>query len=111
MDLQHLRNRLPQVDGAEGKDGKRHRDGAREEAHSEAMALLSALGHLANFGQFVEIGQGHAHQREQIRWSRRGYTLDAEADGQGIGRVHAKGFVLSERARFCLLYGFSTAPS
>mmetsp|Transcript_33061 Transcript_33061/g.71967 ORF Transcript_33061/g.71967 Transcript_33061/m.71967 type:complete len:341 (-) Transcript_33061:182-1204(-) len=43
------------------------------------MALLSALGHVASLGQFVEIGQGHAHQREQIRWSRRGHALDSQA--------------------------------
>jgi len=33
---------------------------------------------MANLGQFVEIGQGHAHQREQIRWTRRAYILDTQ---------------------------------
>jgi len=41
--------------------------------------LLGAVGHLANLGQFVEIGQGHAYQREQMAWARRAYCLDSRA--------------------------------
>lgn len=58
------------------------------------MALLAALGHVANVGQFVEIGQGHAHQREQIRWSRRNYSLDSQAlkiDLLGAARDDVRG--------------------
>lgn len=43
------------------------------------MAAGALLSHLANVGQFVEIGQGHAYQREQIRWTRRAYMLDTQA--------------------------------
>lgn len=43
------------------------------------MALLSAIGQIANLGQFVEIGQGHAHQQEAVRWARRNYELDTQA--------------------------------
>eukprot|EP00434_Breviolum_minutum_P028211 symbB.v1.2.024957.t1/scaffold2364.1/size162346/4 len=35
--------------------------------------LLNGIGHLANLGQFVEIGQGQAFQREQMQWARRAY--------------------------------------
>jgi len=58
------------------------------------MALLAALGHVANVGQFVEIGQGHAHQREQIRWTRRNYALDSQAlkiDLLGAARDDVRG--------------------
>eukprot|EP00929_Paragymnodinium_shiwhaense_P045211 TRINITY_DN23127_c0_g1_i1.p1 TRINITY_DN23127_c0_g1~~TRINITY_DN23127_c0_g1_i1.p1 ORF type:complete len:354 (+),score=63.10 TRINITY_DN23127_c0_g1_i1:107-1168(+) len=58
------------------------------------MALLGALGHLANLGQFVEIGQGHVHQREQVRWSQRNYKLDAQAlkiDLLGAARDDVRG--------------------
>jgi len=58
------------------------------------MALLAALGHVANLGQFVEIGQGHAHQREQIRWTRRNYALDSQAlkiDLLGAARDDVRG--------------------
>merc|ERR1712007_27319 len=30
-------------------------------------------------GQFVEIGQGQAHQREATRWARKNYALDTQA--------------------------------
>eukprot|EP00929_Paragymnodinium_shiwhaense_P035364 TRINITY_DN19095_c0_g1_i2.p1 TRINITY_DN19095_c0_g1~~TRINITY_DN19095_c0_g1_i2.p1 ORF type:complete len:395 (+),score=48.27 TRINITY_DN19095_c0_g1_i2:102-1286(+) len=43
------------------------------------MALLSALGHLSTVGTFWEIGQGQVHQRQNVRWARRGYTLDVQA--------------------------------
>jgi hypothetical protein len=43
------------------------------------MALLAALGHVSNLGQLVEIGQGHSHQREQIRWTKRGFAADSQA--------------------------------
>lgn len=58
------------------------------------MALLAALGHVANVGQFVEIGQGHAHQKEQIRWTRRNYSLDSQAlkiDLLGAARDDVRG--------------------
>ncbi|CAK9049524.1 unnamed protein product [Durusdinium trenchii] len=41
--------------------------------------LLNGIGHLANLGQFVEIGQGQAFQREQMQWARRAYCLDSRA--------------------------------
>jgi len=37
------------------------------------------LGHMASVGQFMELGQAHAQQKEQIRWSRRSYLLDIQA--------------------------------
>mmetsp|Transcript_49929 Transcript_49929/g.99095 ORF Transcript_49929/g.99095 Transcript_49929/m.99095 type:complete len:340 (-) Transcript_49929:11-1030(-) len=43
------------------------------------MAFASVLGHLANLGQVVALGQGHAYQREQVNQSRRNYTLDLQA--------------------------------
>mmetsp|Transcript_8401 Transcript_8401/g.18244 ORF Transcript_8401/g.18244 Transcript_8401/m.18244 type:complete len:390 (+) Transcript_8401:171-1340(+) len=58
------------------------------------MALLSALGHLANLGQLVDIGQGQAHHREQIWWTRRNYALDAQAlkiDLLGAARDDVRG--------------------
>merc|ERR1719463_971048 len=58
------------------------------------MALLGALGHLANVSQFAEIYQGHAHQREQIRWTRRNYALDSQAlkiDLLGAARDDVRG--------------------
>lgn len=43
-----------------------------------AAAVGQALGHLGSVAQFVEIGQGHAHQQEQLRWTRRCYVLDTQ---------------------------------
>lgn len=43
------------------------------------MAFLAALSHLANVGTFVNVGQEHAHQREQVRWNIRNYALDMQA--------------------------------
>lgn len=43
------------------------------------MALLGALQHFASLGQFGKVGQGHAHQKEQLRWAIRDYMLDSQA--------------------------------
>lgn len=43
------------------------------------MSFIAALSHIAGLGQLVEIGQGHAHQKETVRWARKNYMLDAQA--------------------------------
>lgn len=43
------------------------------------MAFAGVLGHLANLGQVVALGQGHAYQREHVKQSRLNYTLDIQA--------------------------------
>jgi len=34
---------------------------------------------MQNVGQVLELGQSHAHQREQMHWARRGYHLDSQS--------------------------------
>jgi len=45
----------------------------------QMLSIGSLLRHVVDLGQFVEIGQGQVHQREQIRWTRRSYQLDTQA--------------------------------
>jgi len=45
-------------------------------ALTAGTAMLGAVGHLANLGQFAELGQAAVYQREQIEWTRRFFQLD-----------------------------------
>lgn len=48
-------------------------------ALTAGVTLVNAVGHLANIGQFAEIGQSHIYQKEQMQWARRAYGLDSRA--------------------------------
>jgi len=48
-------------------------------AMQAGAAVMGAVGHLANMGQIVEMGQSHVYQKEQISWARRAYRLDKHA--------------------------------
>lgn len=43
------------------------------------MAFFSALGLVANVGGALQIAQEEVHQRESVRWTARGYALDAHS--------------------------------
>lgn len=46
---------------------------------SACSLLVKLLDQTQNALQLLEIGQSHAHQREQVTWTRRGHHLDAQS--------------------------------
>eukprot|EP00931_Biecheleriopsis_adriatica_P107293 TRINITY_DN81640_c0_g1_i1.p1 TRINITY_DN81640_c0_g1~~TRINITY_DN81640_c0_g1_i1.p1 ORF type:complete len:407 (-),score=61.23 TRINITY_DN81640_c0_g1_i1:15-1208(-) len=46
---------------------------------SAGSAVLGAVGHLANLGQFAELGQNLTFQRENVQWARAAYKQDVRS--------------------------------